>query len=318
MKVAALPMMRAAMYEAWHAVRWPHVEMATGPVDVVHATSLIVPPSRAPLVVTVHDLSFLADPAQLTNRGNRFMRRGVALAKAHAQIVVCSSEATRRECVAAGFDESRLRVVLLGSDESAASLDDIAATKGELWLTRRYIAWVGTVEPRKNLPALLDAFALVAAADRDVELVLVGPEGWGPQLDALLAPLDDRTRGRVRALGFLTDDQRRAVVAGAAAFCYPSTKEGFGLPVLEAMIQGTPVVTSAGTSTEEVAAGAAMLVDPASPRAIADALREVLDDAGLADRLSSAGRARAAELTWERCAEQTHALYAELAAERSR
>jgi glycosyltransferase involved in cell wall biosynthesis len=109
-----------------------------------------------------------------------------------------------------------------------------------------------------------------------------------------------------------------AVVAGAAAFCYPSTKEGFGLPVLEAMIQGTPVVTSAGTSTEEVAAGAALLVDPSSPRAIADALRDVLDDASLADRLSSAGRVRAAELTWARCAEKTRALYSELAAERSR
>jgi glycosyltransferase involved in cell wall biosynthesis len=246
------------------------------------------------------------------------MRRGVVLAKAHAHLVVCSSEATKSDCIAAGFEEDRLRVVLLGSDEQRASLREIAATKTELRLRRPYVVWVGTVEPRKNLPALVEAFALVAAADRDVELVLVGPQGWGPQLDALLGPLDETARARVRVLGFLTDDQRRAVLAGAAAFCYPSTKEGFGLPVLEAMIQGTPVVTSAGTSTEEVAAGAALLVDPSSPRAIADALRVVLDDASLADRLSSAGRARAAELTWARCAEQTRALYAELAAERSR
>jgi glycosyltransferase involved in cell wall biosynthesis len=310
-------MTRAAMYEAWHGVRWPQVEMATGPVDVVHATTLIIPPSRAPLVVTVHDLAFLDDPTRLTSRGNRFMRRGVVLAKAHAQLVVCSSEATKRDCIAAGFEEDRLRVVLLGSDEPPASLDDIAATKSELRLRHPYVVWVGTVEPRKNLPTLLEAFALVAADDRDIELVLVGPEGWGPQLDALSRPLDGKTRARVRALGFVTDEQRRAVVAGAAAFCYPSTKEGFGLPVLEAMIQGTPVVTSAGTSTEEVAAGAGLLVDPASPRAIADALRDLLDDASLADRLSSAGRARATELTWARCAERTLALYAELAAERS-
>jgi glycosyltransferase involved in cell wall biosynthesis len=246
------------------------------------------------------------------------MRRGVDLAKVHAQLVVCSSEATKRDCLEAGFAEDRLRVVPLGSDELPASLDAIASAKSELRLERPYVAWVGTIEPRKNLPALLEAFALVAARDADVELLLVGPEGWGPQLDALLAPLDDEARARVRGLGFLTDEQRRAVVAGAAAFCYPSTKEGFGLPVLEAMIQGTPVVTSSGTSTEEVAADASVLVDPTSPQAIADALHEVLNDAGLADRLSSAGRARAGELTWARCAERTRALYAELVGDRSR
>ena len=109
----------------------------------------------------------------------------------------------------------------------------------------------------------------------------------------------------MRTLGFLSDDDRSAVVAGASVLCYPSTREGFGLPVLEAMVQGTPVVTSWGTATEEVAAGAGMLVDPASSESIADGLRQVIDDDALADRLAVAGRHRAGELTWERCA-RTH------------
>lgn len=314
MPLASFRLPRLALYEAWHSIRRPEVERATGPVDVVHATSLIVPPTRGPLVVTIHDLAFLDDPDRLTGRGQRFMRRGLALARAHADLVVCSSEATRRDCVVAGFDESRLRVVLLGADGQAASLEAIAGARQRFSLARPYVVWVGTVEPRKNLPGLFAAFARVAPDHPDHELVLIGPEGWGPQLDEHLAALAADVRRRVRRLGFLSDDDRSAVVAGAAALCYPSTREGFGLPVLEAMVQGTPVVTSSGTSTEEVAGGAGLLVDPASPEAIAEGLSRVLDDDALADRLSAAGRERAADLTWARCAERTRDLYREAAA----
>jgi glycosyltransferase involved in cell wall biosynthesis len=203
--------------------------------------------------------------------------------------------------------------VLLGADGRAASLDAIAVAKQRFSLGRPYVVWVGTVEPRKNLPGLLAAFAFVARDHPDHELVLVGPQGWGPQLDEQLAALPPDVRRRVRGLGFLSDDDRCAVVAGAATLCYPSTREGFGLPVLEAMVQGTPVVTSSGTSTEEVAAGAGLLVDPASPEAIAEGLRQVLDDDAFADRLSAAGRRRAEELTWARCAERTSDVYREAA-----
>ena len=311
---ASVPLPRAVMYEAWHTLRWPTVERTTGAVDVVHASSLIVPPTKAPLVVTVHDLAFLDEPDRMTRRGHRFMRRGLALTKRYADVVLCSSEATLRDCVAAGIAHDRLRVVLLGADGARASLDAIATACSRYRLDHPYVAWVGTMEPRKNVSGLLSAFSLLAGDRLDLDLVLIGPRGWGPQLDALLARLPETVRARVRALGFLTDDDRGAVVAGAAAFCYPSTKEGFGLPVLEAMAQGTPVVTSAGTATEEVAADAGLLVDPLRPEAIAHALDRVLDDAGLADGLSAAGRERAAQLTWARAAEATSAVYRELVA----
>ena len=118
----------------------------------------------------------------------------------------------------------------------------------------------------------------------------------------------------MRALGFLPDAHRNAVVAGASAFCYPSTREGFGLPVLEAMVQGTPVVTSRGTSTEEVVGDAGVVVDPSQPEEIANALSRVISDDDLADELTRAGRARAAEMTWARCAERMVQVYRDVAA----
>ena len=181
-------------------------------------------------------------------------------------------------------------------------------------MRRPYIAWVGTVEPRKNVAGLLAAFATVAQRDRDLELVLIGPSGWGPQLSALAERIDPEVRARVRALGFLPDAQRNAVVAGASVFCYPSTREGFGLPVLEAMVQGTPVVTSRATATEEVIGDAGVVVDPDQPDEIANALSRVIRDDDLADELTRAGRARAAEMTWARCAERMVMVYRAVAA----
>jgi glycosyltransferase involved in cell wall biosynthesis len=166
------------------------------------------------------------------------------------------------------------------------------------------------VEPRKNLRRLLKAFALVPRDD--VDLVLVGPEGWNESIQADLAPLE----GRVHVLGFVGRDDLESLLAGAAVFCYPSLQEGFGLPVLEAMIQGTPVITSKGTSTEEVAGDAGLLVDPRDERAIAAAIEELLADQARADRLGVAGRARAATFTWERTAAATVAVYSEAMAAR--
>ena len=170
---------------------------------------------------------------------------------------------------------------------------------------RPYVMFIGTVEPRKNLPRLLRAFASIPRDD--VDLVLVGPAGWNESLDADLA----RIEGRVHTLGFLDKPDRDALLAGAQVFCLPSLKEGFGLPVLEAMVQGAPVVTSIETSTAEVAGDAALLVDPRDEQAIAHAIEELLEDRVLADQLSTAGRANAALYTWDRTAAATRTVYAE-------
>jgi len=177
-------------------------------------------------------------------------------------------------------------------------------------LQGRYVLWVGTIEPRKNLPRLLDAFA---ALTTDAQLVLVGPQGWNEELGARLAALPASVRERIRVLGFVPHDDLAPLYAGAAAFAFPSLLEGFGFPVVEAMAQGTPVVTSRGTSTEEIAGEAGLLVDPRDTAALSAALQQVLDDGALAAHVGALGRERAALYTWDRSADLVLEAYREVA-----
>jgi glycosyltransferase involved in cell wall biosynthesis len=305
--VRRLPLPRPLLYEAWHAPlrAWPHVEGATGPVDVVHATAIAYPITRAPVVVTVHDLAFLHDARRATRHGHRFFRRGTELARKHASLVVVPSRATFDECIAAGFGSDRLRVVPWGTSAPPAAAAAVARVRAAFGLERPYVLFTGTLEPRKNLPRLLDAFASLERDD--VDLALVGPEGWNEDLDAKISALGER----VQALGFVRSADRNALMAGASVFCYPSLSEGFGLPVLEAMAQGAPIVTAAGTATEEVIGDAGLLVDPTDVDAIAGALARLLDDRVEAERLGAAARERAAEFSWERTAAGYLAAYHE-------
>jgi glycosyltransferase involved in cell wall biosynthesis len=304
--VKQLPVPRQLLYETWHAplLRWPRVERATGSVDVVHATAVAFPPATAPVVVTVHDLAFLHDPQMATRHGHRFFRRGLDLARRHARLVMCPSDATIDECVDAGIDRGRLRLVPWGVAPSTVTKEQVSAVLARYSIDRAYVLFAGTVEPRKNLPRLLEAFARVP---NDVDLVLAGPAGWNESIDAQLKALAPR----VRSLGFVGRDDLDALLAGASVFCYPSVREGFGLPVLEAMAQGTPVVTSNSTSTAELAGDTGVLVDPLDVDAIAQAVRGVLDDSVEAARLSAAGRERAKSFTWERTAELVVDVYRE-------
>jgi glycosyltransferase involved in cell wall biosynthesis len=278
---------------------------------VVHATGMAVPPRSAPLVVTVHDLAFLEDPSRSTRRGRRFFLRSVELARAEADLVVVPSEATRRECLAFGFDPGRVRVVPWGVDDRRASADDVAAVRRRHRLEQPYVLFVGTVEPRKNLPGLLAAWRALDRAG--VELVVVGPTGWGDDLEPLVAGL----RG-VRRLGAVAAGELPGLYAGAELFCLPSHREGFGLPVLEAMAQGTPVVTSRGTATEEVAGEAGSLVNPGDVDGLVAAIAALLDDPAQRDRASAAALVRAAELPWRRTADGLADAYREVAGRRAR
>ena len=304
-EVFELPLPRRVMYSSWHRLRRPRVQLATGRVDVIHATTAAIPPKSAPLVITVHDLAWMKEPAHFTRHGLAFFERGLRLALRDADLVLCPSKATMRDCATAGWTEDRLRLVPLGIDAARAGRRDVERVRDAYGLQGDYILWTGTVEPRKNLRGLLEAFR---ALDEDLELVLCGPKGWNEDLDALVAPIKER----VRVLGFVPGPDLPGLYAGARVFCWPSLMEGFGFPVLEAMAQGTPVVTSAGTSTEEVARDAAVLVDPLDPAAIAAGLKRILGDDSLAAKLASAGPARAAELTWEKTAQGVAAAYREV------
>ena len=306
---ASLP--RLALYESWHGLRRLAVERITGPVDVVHATAIAIPPTEAPLVVTIHDLAFLAEPDHATRHGNRFFRRGTDLARRHAELVLVPSEATARACRHAGFDPGRLRIVPWGVDLRVVTDAEVAAVRDRWGLERPFVLFVGTIEPRKNLGRVIEAMASLGG--RDVDLVLAGPDGWNEDLDRHAARLEGTGIGLHR-LGFVTPDELPALYAACGAFCFPSISEGFGMPVLEAMAHGAPVVTSAGTATAEVGGETVLLVDPADPAAIASALARLLDDPALAAQLRDRARTRAATFTWERTASLIAAAYAEASA----
>ncbi|MDP9464627.1 MAG: glycosyltransferase family 4 protein, partial [Actinomycetota bacterium] len=243
-------------------------------------------------------LAFLHDPSHFTRRGNSVFRRSLDHIRRRADLVLCSSQATMDDSVAAGVPADRLRLVPLGVDAVRADAADVARVRALYRLPERYLLFVGTVEPRKNLRGLVEA---VARLEDPLPLIVAGAEGWG---DVAIPSVGD-----VRFIGFVPAPDLSGLYAGAEVFCYPSEREGYGLPVLEAMAQGTPVVTSSGTATEETAAGAAILVDPSDPGDIA---RGVTDALSQRDELSSRGLVRAEQSTWGATARLTVAAYREL------
>jgi glycosyltransferase involved in cell wall biosynthesis len=296
--VAMLPLARPVLYESWTRLNWPKVESVTGEIDVAHATGLVPCATAAPLVVTVHDLAFVHDPAKFSRQGVRVMTRSLSSIARRADRVLCSSRATLADCVAHGLDPGLLRLVPLGVDVVEVSDADVARVRRRYLLPDDFVLFVGTLEPRKNLARLA---AAMQRPGMPGPLVVAGADGWGD-----VGVID---HGDTVFLGFVPHGDLAALYAAATVFAYPSEREGFGLPVAEAMAQGTAVVTSAGTSTEEVADGAAVLVDPLD---VDDIARGVVEAADRRPDLAAAGRRRAAELTWARSAELTLDVYREL------
>jgi len=279
-------------------------------VDLMHVT--YVGPLRpvCRMVVTVHDVSFRRFPSYFTPRARLLFATWLPWTLRRAAGVITVSEHARQEilrfypylgdCVGVTQEAADPQYHRLGKAEVAEAL-------GRLGVAQPYLLAVGNLQPRKNLVRLIQAFvrAEVAAHTR---LVIVGQAQW--QASDVMAAIDAAGLGdSVKLTGYVSDDDLVALYSGAALFCYPSLYEGFGLPVLEAMACGAPVVASETTSIPEVAGDAALLVDPHQVADLARALRAVLDDEGLAASLRQRGLARAAAMTWERTAEQTAACY---------
>jgi glycosyltransferase involved in cell wall biosynthesis len=299
------------LQEVWGRTELPKAAWLAGRFDVLHATNFVLPPTgRAAGVVTVHDLGYLRVPETVSNASARY-RHLVPRSLRRARIVLTPSEAIAEEVRGEyGIEPDRVLATPLGVDP-AWFTPPSGPPPG---LPERYLLFVGTVEPRKDLPGLLAAYRLLLDAEANgptvPPLVLVGPSGWGPALDLAAVPPD-----RVRSLGYLEEEQLRPVVAGATALCFPSRYEGFGLPPLEALAAGTPVVASDIGATREVVGPltgtSVRLVPPQDPERLAAALTEVLRT----ERPDpAAGRAHAAGFTWRATAEHTADAYARAAA----
>lgn len=296
-RYANLP--RPALYESWNRLRSPLAEAILPASDLVHATTWAIAPTRKPLVVTVHDLAFLRNPEHFTKRGNSYFRKSLQRTIKEAQAVIVPSQATADDCYEAGIDPERVHVIPHGVSVQEVSASQIDLFRTAYGLSRPYVLWTGTREPRKNLPGLLHAFSRIAGEFPQLDLVLVGPSGWGD--DAVERQLIQAIgTSRVHVLGHLAQDTLQQAYAGARAFVFPSYWEGFGLPVLEAMAHSVPVVTSLGTSTAEVAGDCGILVEPSDPDQIAAGLRRVLGREH--DHFALAGYERAQTMTWKACA----------------
>ena len=292
------------LYPAWDVIGRPPLPEELSACQIIHATNhAAVPPVRRDqvLVATVHDLAFDRFPDLFPREWRLLYRVGVraALKRAHALLV--PSRSTAEDLIARGADPARVHVTPLAPSLSVRSQDPAVAVEG-LGVPEPYLLFVGTLEPRKNLVRLIRAYRQVAP-DVPHALVLTGGDGWhGTELD------DEIARGgpgRIVRTGRVKAADLDALYRRAAAFVYPSLYEGFGLPVLDAMSRGVPVVTSNTSSLAELGGDRAVLVDPTDVAGMAEGLARVLTDAAAAADLVARALPHAAAYTWEATARAT-------------
>jgi glycosyltransferase involved in cell wall biosynthesis len=293
-RVRARPAPARGLQAAWARTEWPPVELLAGRCDVFHATNFVLPPlRRARGVVTVHDLAFLHLPETVSTASGRY-RELVPRSLRRAAVVVTPSQAVAEQVRDAYRPDVPVLVVPHGVDPGwSDAVPADAALRARLGLPRDYLAFVGKLEPRKDVRTLLAAHRLLGPDAPP--LVLVGPPGWGAEVDVA---------GCVTT-GFLDDAALRPLVAGAAALVLPSRDEGFGLPVLEALAAGTPVVASDLPVLREVGGPVTAYAAVGEPESFAQALRDVLSAPGD----PTARRAHAAGFTWARSAAGHRAAY---------
>lgn len=302
-----LPLPRRALVAAWERGAGPGLRG-----DLVHAPTPLAPPRRRrPVVVTVHDAVPWTHPETLTPRGVRWHRSAVERAARTADLLVVPTRAVAGELRRhVRLDDDRLLVVGEGVSGDLVVPPDADARAARLALPDGYLLTVATLEPRKGLAELVRALAQPVAPD--LPLLCAGQSGWGGQDPGALAAAAGLAPDRVRVLGRVPDADLAVLLDRATALVVPSLAEGFGLPLLEGMALGTPVVTSPDPALVEVGAGAALVSALAAP-VLAAALAQVAGDEGLCDRLRRAGPVRAATYTWDGAAAELWRAYRGLA-----
>jgi len=290
----------------WEQVRLPAI-LDGLPIDVHHGPHYTMPERASlPQVVTVHDLTLLEHPSWHEPAKVAFFRRAIRVAASRADAIVAVSATTAERLHALlaprapvhviphGVDHARFRP-LDPDDAHGAALDRTALRR--IGAVGPYVAFVGTLEPRKDVPTLIRAFDRLAAGRRGLSLVLAGGRGWG--IRSIEAAAEAAVHGhRVRMVGYISEEQKAALLRGAAAVAYPSLEEGFGLPALEALACGAPLVTTTGSVMAEVTGDAALLVPPGATDTLAEALESAVAGGPEVDARRSLGYEVAARYTW--------------------
>jgi len=314
-----LPTQTVALgYKPWRMLVWlgqlAHLgfDPLVPDAGLFHATEhLLLPLHSVPTILTVHDLIFRHLPAHHKPLNRWYLNLTMPLYCRRATHIIAVSECTRRDLVAAySLPPEKITVV----HEAAAPRfrpqppDTVAAVRARYHLPDRYLLFVGTIEPRKNLTRLLSGFEAIHADGLTDGLVIVGKRGW--LYDDFFSRLEQSpARAAVILPGYVPDEDLPAIYAGAQALVLPSLYEGFGLPVLEAMACGTPVTCSDTSSLPEIAGDAALHFDPDSVESLTDALRRLLSDTDLRAALQQRGFEQAAKFSWGRVAAETEAVY---------
>jgi len=296
----------------WEQAALPRALKALG-ADLLHSPHYTTPRlAPCPVVATFHDMTYLLTPELHPRFHRRFFPPMMRASARRAARILNISESTRRDMlrllpITAG--KATTTLLAAGPVFRVAPAGEVAEACARFGLTPgRFLLYVGVLEPRKNVPLLLQAYARIAARFPDSPLVIAGKKGWMyEEIFAQVSALG--LSNRVVFTGYVAEEDLPRLYGGARAFVYPSRYEGFGLPVLEAMQCGCPVVTSDVSSMPEVAGDAALLIDPDDAGGLADALARVLTDDALVADLSRRGIARAAGFSWERCARETRAVY---------
>lgn len=299
--VERLPYGRAYLGIAWHGLRAKKVEkMVSGRFDLVHAPTLVIPSSSLPIVTTIADLAPIQIPETFPIKWRVFLRRGLSIAVKESKRIICISRsiASEMESVWPNISE-KITVIHLASDFRLLERESIENEERPVTLL-----YVGTIEPRKNLENLVNAFLKAKSSLKNTEIMLeiAGPYGWGVDREIF-------NRKGINYLGKLSEEELKRAYGRADLFVYVSKYEGFGLPVLEAMSTGLPVIASKIPAIEEVAGQAAFFVDPKSVEDIRDAIISLCSNRAALKELSEAALKRAECFSWKKTARETEMVY---------